>query len=233
MTRLAAALLGLMMTLALVSPLAASPAAAASFDCAKARTKVEKLICADPQLSRQDSELAAAYGEAQKAWDGKIAAYVKMTQRGWVGSRTLLPPGQDMGGVYCNDDDSRLSCLRDIHAERIAVLKSPGFRLSGIYVRGQDFLAVKIASAGLRFGYYLTGVNAIDGGTDEAKPVRVAPGQTAVTFPLVGTGPDACRVDAAFTADAVVLTQKGPCSRAKLNGRWARDQARDPEGELF
>jgi uncharacterized protein YecT (DUF1311 family) len=226
MPRLAAALLGLMI-LAFTGP-----AAAASFDCAKARTKVEKLICADPQLSRQDSELAAAYGEALKVWDGKIAAYVKMTQRGWVGSRTLLPPGQDMGGVYCNDDDSRLSCLRDIHAERIAVLKSPGFRLSGIYVRGQDFLAVKVASAGLSFGYVADG-NAIEGATDEAKPVRVAPGQTAVTFPLAGTGSDACTLDAVFTADAVVLIQKSPCSGAKLGGRWVRDQARDPEGELF
>jgi uncharacterized protein YecT (DUF1311 family) len=232
MTRLAAALLGLMV-LVFTSSLGASSAAAASFDCAKARTKVEKLICADPQLSRQDSEVAVAYGEALKAWDGKIAAYVKMTQRGWVGSRTLLPPGQDMGGVYCNDDDSRLSCLRDIHAERIAVLKSPGFRLSGIYVRGQDVLAVKVASAGLSAGFALADPNTTGGATDEAKPVRVAPGQTAVTFPLTGAGPDACRLDAVFTADAVVLSQKGPCSGAKLGGRWTRDQARDPEAELF
>ena len=226
MPRLVAALLGLVLIAF------ALPAAAASFDCAKARTKVEKLICMDPQLSRQDSELAVAYAEALKVWDGRIAAYVKMTQRGWVGSRTLLPPGQDMGGVYCTDDDSRLSCLRDIQAERIAVLKSPGFRLSGIYVRGQDFLAVKGASAGLSFGYVADG-NAIQGATDEAKPVRVAPGQTAVTFPLAGTGPDACTLDAVFSADAVTLTQKGPCSGAKLSGRWVRDQTRDPEGELF
>ena len=63
--------------------------------------------------------------------------------------------------------------------------------------------------------------------------MRVAPGQTAVTFPLAGAGPDACRLDAVFTADAVVLTQKGPCSGAKLSGRWTRDQSRDPEAELF
>jgi hypothetical protein len=138
-----------------------------------------------------------------------------------------------MGGVYCNDDDNRLSCLRDIHAERIAVLKSPGFRLSGVYVRGQDFLAVKVASAGLSFGYTLTDGDAIQGATDEAKPIRLAPGQTAVTFPMAGTGPDACRLDAAFTADAVVLIQKGPCSGAKLGGLWTRDQTRDPEAELF
>jgi uncharacterized protein YecT (DUF1311 family) len=225
MPRRLAALLGLV-------PIAfALPAGAASFDCAKARTKVEKLICADPQLSRQDSELAAAYAEALKVWDGRIAAYVKMTQRGWVGSRTLLPPGQDMGGVYCNDDDSRLSCLRDIHAERIAVLRSAGFRLSGVYVRGQDFLAVKAASAGLRAGFALADPNATGAATDEDRPVKVSSGQTAVTFPL--TGENACRLEAVFAADAVMLTQKGPCSGAKLGGRWVRDPARDPEAELF
>lgn len=232
MTRLAVALSALLL-IALAPVMGATPAAAASFDCAKARTKVETLICKDPQLSRQDEDLAKAYGEALKVWDGKIAAYVKMTQRGWVGGRTLLPAGQDMGGVYCNDDDNRLSCLRDIHAERIAVLKSPGFRLSGVYVRGQDALVVEAASAGLSLGYTLADANATQGATDEAKPVRVAPGQTIIPFSLSGTGPDACRLDASFSADQVVLTQKGPCGGAKLGGWWVRDQTRDPEAELF
>ena len=37
------------------------PVQAASFDCAKAGTKVEKLICGDAGLSKLDDELAAAY----------------------------------------------------------------------------------------------------------------------------------------------------------------------------
>lgn len=232
MARLAAALLGLMV-LVFTSSLAASPAAAASFDCGKARTKVEKLICADPQLSRQDSELAVAYGEALKVWDGKIAAYVKLTQRGWVGSRALLPPDKGMGGILCTDDETRLPCLRQIHTDRIAVLKNPGFRLSGVYVRGQDFLRINGAPTGLNFAYALANAAATQGFSDDTKPIRIAPGQTAVAFPLTGEGPDACRLDAVFTADAVVLTQKGPCSGAKLTGRWTRDQTRDPEAELF
>jgi len=229
MARFTAALLGLVV-LALVSPLA-GPATAASFDCGKARTKVEKLICADPQLSRQDSELAATYAEAQKAWDGKILAYVKMSQRGWVGSRALLPPDRGMGGILCTDDDTRLTCLRQIHADRIAVLKSPGFRLSGVYARGQDFISLKAVPTGLVFGYALADTAATQGFTDDTKPIKVTPGQTAVTFPLTGESP--CRLDAVFTFDAMVLTQKGPCSGAKLGGRWTRDQARDPEAELF
>ena len=213
--------------------LVAAPATAASFDCAKARTKVETLICKDPQLSRQDEDLAKAYGEALKAWDGQIAAYVKLNQRGWVGARALEPPGMSGGGILCTDDETALPCLRTIQADRIAVLQSPGFRLSGIYTRGQEFLRIKAVPTGLEFAYQLANAEASQGFTDEAQPVRVATGQTVVSFPLTGTGPDACRLDAAFTADTVVLTQKGPCGGAKLGGWWKRDQTRDPEAELF
>lgn len=227
MTRLFAGLAGLVL-LAL-----ALPAGAASFDCAKARTKVEKLICKDSQLSRQDEELAKAYGEALKAWDGKIAPYVKLNQRGWVGSRALEPPEVSGGGILCVDDASALPCLRAIHADRIAVLKNPGFRLSGIYVRGPDMISLKAMPTGLNLGYMLGDPNATQGFTDDTAPVKVAVGQDVVSFPLTGAGPDACRLDAAFRADEVVITQKGPCGGAKLGGWWKRDQTRDPEAELF
>lgn len=227
MTRLLATLAGLVL-LAL-----AAPVSAASFDCAKARTKVEKLICNDPQLSRQDEDLAHAYGEALKAWDGQIAAYVKLSQRGWVGSRALLPPGMEQGGVLCTDDEAALPCLRAIHADRIAVLKSPGFRLSGVYVRGPDMISIQAVPTGLNLGYQLGDPSASQGFTEDTAPTKIATGQDIASFPLTGTGPDACRLDAAFHADEVVITQKGPCGGAKLGGWWKRDQARTPEGELF
>jgi hypothetical protein len=227
MTRLVAALA------VLVLITLAAPASAASFDCAKARTKVETLICKDPQLSRQDEDLAKAYGEALKVWDGKIAAYVKLTQRGWMGSRALLPPGLEQGAILCTDDETALPCLRAIHADRIAVLRSPGFRLSGLYVRSQDMISIQAVPAGLNFGYQLGDPNASQGFTEDTAPIKVATGQDVLSFPLTGTGPDACRLDAAFTADQVVLTQRGPCGGAKLGGWWKRDQARNPEGELF
>lgn len=226
-TRVAPVLAGLLLLLV------AAPATAASFDCAKARTKVEKLICKDPQLSRQDEDLAKAYGEALKLWDGQIAAYVKMNQRGWVGSRALEPPGMSGGGILCTDDETALPCLRTIHADRIAVLRNPGFRLSGIYARGQDFLSIKAVPTGLDFAYQLADANAAQGFTDDTQPVKVMTGQTITSFPLTGTGPDACRLDASFTVDTVLLTQKGPCGGAKLGGWWKRDQTRDPDAELF
>jgi len=156
-----------------------------------------------------------------------------MSQRGWMGARALQTPGMGGGGILCEDDETALSCQRAIHADRIAVLGSPGFRLSGIYARGEDFLRVKATPTGLDFAYQLADANASQGFTDETAPVKVVPGQTVVAFPLTGTGPDACRLDASFSADEVVLTQKGPCGGAKLGGWWKRDQARDPEAEMF
>lgn len=38
---------------------------AASFDCAKTRSKPELLICGDPELSRLDDELALIYAAAK------------------------------------------------------------------------------------------------------------------------------------------------------------------------
>src|SRR5690606_7026370 len=42
----------------------ASAAHSASFDCQKARSVNERLICKDPELSKLDDELASAYEEA-------------------------------------------------------------------------------------------------------------------------------------------------------------------------
>lgn len=60
-------------------------AQAASFDCAKAGTKVEKLICADETLSKLDEELSSAYKAAVK--DEKQAEAIKQSQKQWMKER--------------------------------------------------------------------------------------------------------------------------------------------------
>ena len=42
------------------------PLAAQGFDCGKAQSKVEKMICADPELSSLDEKIAMVYGEVLK-----------------------------------------------------------------------------------------------------------------------------------------------------------------------
>jgi uncharacterized protein len=55
---------------------------AASFDCAKASTKVEKLICSDSELSKLDEDLSKAYQQSLERSDVKKGATV--SQRQWL-----------------------------------------------------------------------------------------------------------------------------------------------------
>jgi uncharacterized protein len=60
-------------------------AQAASFDCVKAVSKVEKLICADSELSKLDEELAAAYKTALQ--DEQKADSIRQVQKRWIKER--------------------------------------------------------------------------------------------------------------------------------------------------
>lgn len=74
------------------------PAQAASFDCAKAQSEVEKLICADAELSKLDEDLAAAYTKALKV-DGK-AASVRRAQKQWVKERNACVDSACVKNAY-------------------------------------------------------------------------------------------------------------------------------------
>ena len=81
---------------------------AASFDCSKATTKAEKMVCANPELSRLDESLSRAYRAVQKRF-GKAAV---RNQRVWL----LLRDG-------CSDE----SCLKMLYEWRIKELESPEY----------------------------------------------------------------------------------------------------------
>lgn len=55
---------------------------AASFDCAKAHTALEKLICGTPALDAADTRMGAAYRQAAK--DFPLPGFVQATQRVFV-----------------------------------------------------------------------------------------------------------------------------------------------------
>lgn len=101
----------IILSLFLISP---SNSIAASFDCSKATTKAEKMVCANPELSRLDESLSRAYRVVQKRY-GKAAA---LDQREWL----LL-----------RDECSTKSCLKSLYEDRIKVVESPGYvaRLRG------------------------------------------------------------------------------------------------------
>lgn len=80
---------------------------AASFDCAKASTDMENLICKNQELSRLDDALARVYKQAlSQTKDKKI---LRRQQRNWLGKVRNL----------CKD----VSCIRDAYNERITQLE--------------------------------------------------------------------------------------------------------------
>ncbi|MFH2043845.1 MAG: ankyrin repeat domain-containing protein [Pseudomonadota bacterium] len=78
----------------------------ASFDCAKASTTIEKLICQDPTLSDLDSKMSEAYEQVLK--NKNDAFQQKELQRGWL---------SDIRN-RCTD----LSCLKLAYTKRIEQL---------------------------------------------------------------------------------------------------------------
>ncbi len=101
---------------------------AASFDCAKATTKVEKLVCADIALSAQDDALAATYRQAAsltKPGDSEP----KASQRAWLKQRNACADAKCVAAAY----RARIAELedaigQDLNAEAVA----------GTYVRRDD-----------------------------------------------------------------------------------------------
>jgi len=81
---------------------------AASFDCNKAKSPVEKAICADAELSKLDEVLSQTYKVAVIEYP--VANYLRIKQREWI-----------KGNSNC-DKNKLTSCLKDKYKERIKIL---------------------------------------------------------------------------------------------------------------
>ncbi len=86
----------------------ASPGQGASFDCAKAATRVEQFLCGSPALGKLDERMAAAYGAARAAQKDQAARERLLAdQKAWLRER---------------DTCETAACLTRVYATRIAVL---------------------------------------------------------------------------------------------------------------
>jgi uncharacterized protein len=79
---------------------------AASFDCAKASTNIEKSICSNPELSKLDNELSAAY--KQEIQKSNLKYDLKTQQREWLKNKINK----------CTNE----SCIADAYTSRTAEL---------------------------------------------------------------------------------------------------------------
>lgn len=82
---------------------------APSFDCAKARSKTEKAICAIPEIARLDNEMAGLYLQRRRASKGSKRNALSEQQRQWQRKR--------------NACGSRASCLIEVYGQRIEQLR--------------------------------------------------------------------------------------------------------------
>src|SRR5688572_9004103 len=115
LTRTARALLAALLCIA------ACATAAAGFDCGKARTEDEKAICGNPELSRLDDDMAAAFKAAVGLMSGdarRIIAFRK-NQVAWVKERSR-----------CGDT---VACLKSEYASRIRWLRNPAHQYAGVW----------------------------------------------------------------------------------------------------
>lgn len=71
-----------------------------SFDCAKATTEVEKLICSDDELAKLDVEMNKSYHAFMKTLDEEYYRNkLKRKQIDWLGYRGKLPKRQLVRGI--------------------------------------------------------------------------------------------------------------------------------------
>lgn len=99
--------------------LGAGPALGQSFDCSKAATATERLICADRKLGALDVDLAAQVKKALAADPARREALLAEERR-WVKERDrscAAPAGA------ATDAAKTLACLTRAYEERIAALK--------------------------------------------------------------------------------------------------------------
>jgi uncharacterized protein len=97
-----------------ISLLIACPVSAASFDCGKASTTVEKLICGNAKLSSLDSTMASTYKNLINH-SGK-ADEIKAEQRQWLTERNACTDNACLQTKY----EQRLIQLAEIPVEQSA-----------------------------------------------------------------------------------------------------------------
>lgn len=117
-------LFGLALGVALlpVSLMGGAPgAAAASFDCGRAESQVEKAICASPELGRLDEVLARAYATALGGLGDAAKAVIQADQRQWLGFAALActPDARPFSAALTEEQQG---CLGSVYRGRIARL---------------------------------------------------------------------------------------------------------------
>ncbi len=111
-----------------------SVAAAASFDCGKARTPFEKTVCADAKLSSQDTAMAQRYNAALPLLSAPGQAILRAGQKEWL--KTVQ--------VLCLDNkrkEGSTTCLQRQYVDRLNDLRSAAVSIGPFVFSRNDHYA--------------------------------------------------------------------------------------------
>jgi len=187
-----------------------SRAHAASFDCSKAGTPVEKMICADPALSTLDSELGQTY--IQKMHESAQAAQLREQELKWmrdVRNKCTTP-----------------SCLEAAYKLRLAELRGSGMGAAnaeegshsgqtplkpGKYCRENGELDISSAKGG-ELTFDLNAVTVLNASTGAVNTGDISGSiePTASGGRYIDKSAD-CILTFQYSASGIGVTQKGSC----------------------
>jgi uncharacterized protein len=105
-------LLSAWLPVAVAAPLTAA-AANPSFNCAKASSEVEKMVCGDAELADLDRSLASLYGTLLKNTPAGEQKRLKAEQRGWIKGRDDCWKSDDERACVANEYRARINELKD------------------------------------------------------------------------------------------------------------------------
>src|SRR5277367_4644441 len=136
---------------ALVFVLAASAGSAAesgkpSFDCAKAKSAAEKMICADPGLAAADAAIAANYAAALKRLDGPARKALAQDQQDFISYRDRIA-GFDQG-VPKDKQNFPIDEFMGDRAAFLASIEKPDAGFDGVWKNVGGEVTLKSAASG-------------------------------------------------------------------------------------
>lgn len=183
---------------------------AASFDCKKAQSKMEKAICENPKISKLDEELAENYQAAK----GKLSADAQKVfvngQRSWVKFLSTSCFTDFQAKPASKEDAAK--CLETEYKARVAGLKSTGSVVGGFktyaYFEG-DFKAYpKDEEVALnRVSLVLIDENSDNANTINSA-IKTAAGKTGIDKESTGAfTSDVSNSLTNLSADLILLTQ--------------------------
>lgn len=101
-----------------------TPGLAASFDCAKANTKVEHIICDNPEISKLDEALAQSYKDVLQ--NASKANAIKQAQKQWLKQRNGCGDADCVRRAY----EMQLQAITSSDNSVSSVQKKPRFKVT-------------------------------------------------------------------------------------------------------